>query len=111
MKIGTLTIKLNEIGGGGNAGVSDGFATKEFKIHQSVTAANWNVSDNVEVVTGAPTETLTNEQGDAMGWKNSDIWGLLLQLAVLVGILSFTGVMFLGVFDGQTDMDKMQMWC
>ena len=42
MKIGTLTIKLNEIGGGGNAGVSDGFATKEFKIHQSVTAANWN---------------------------------------------------------------------
>ena len=28
MKIGTLTIKLNEIGGGGNAGVSDGFATK-----------------------------------------------------------------------------------
>ena len=61
MKIGTLTVKLNEIGGGGNNGVSDGFATKEFKIHQSVTAANWNVSDNVEVVTGAPTETLTNE--------------------------------------------------
>tara|TARA_R110000824_G_scaffold156873_5_gene330086 strand:+ start:2114 stop:3475 length:1362 start_codon:yes stop_codon:yes gene_type:complete len=61
MKIGTLTIKLNEIGGGGNAGVSDGFATKEFKIHQSVTASNWNVSDNVEVLTGAPTETLTNE--------------------------------------------------
>ena len=61
MKIGTLTVKLNEIGGGGNNGVSDGFATKEFKIHQSVTAANWNVSDNVEVVTVAPTETLTNE--------------------------------------------------
>tara|TARA_R110002020_G_scaffold271574_3_gene486777 strand:- start:918 stop:2327 length:1410 start_codon:yes stop_codon:yes gene_type:complete len=61
MKIGTLTIKLNEIGGGGNAGVSDGFATKEFKIHQSVTAANWNVSDNVEVLTGAPTITVTNE--------------------------------------------------
>ena len=61
MKVGTLTIKLNEIGGGGNAGVSDGFATKEFKIHQSVTAANWNVSDNVEVLTGAPTATLTNE--------------------------------------------------
>ena len=61
MKIGTLTIKLNEIGGGGNAGVSDGFATKEFKIHQSVTAANWNVSDNVEVATGAPTVTVTNE--------------------------------------------------
>ena len=61
MKIGTLTIKLNEIGGGGNAGVSDGFATKEFKINQSVTAANWNVSDNVEVLTGAPTVTVTNE--------------------------------------------------
>ena len=61
MKVGTMTIKLNEIGGGGNAGASDGFATKEFKIHQSVTAANWNVSDNVEVAIGAPTETLTNE--------------------------------------------------
>jgi len=61
MKIGTLTIELNEIGGGGNAGVSDGFATKEFKINQSVTAANWNVSDNVEVLIGAPTATLTNE--------------------------------------------------
>ena len=61
MKIGTLTIQLNEIGGGGNAGASDGFATKEFKINQSVTAANWNVSDNVEVLTGAPTVTVTNE--------------------------------------------------
>ena len=55
MKIGTLTIELNEIG------VGNGFATKEFKIHQSVTAANWNVSDNVEVSIGTPTETLTNE--------------------------------------------------
>ena len=61
MKVGTLTIKLNEIGGGGSAGVADGFATKEFKINQSVTAANWNVSDNVEVTIAAPTETLTNE--------------------------------------------------
>ena len=61
MKIGTLTIELNEIGGGGNAGVSDGFATKEFKIHASVTAANWNVSDNVEVLIGAPAVTVTNE--------------------------------------------------
>jgi len=55
MKIGTLTIELNEIG------ISDGFATKEFKIHQSVTAANWNVTDNVEVTIGTPTETLTND--------------------------------------------------
>ena len=55
MKIGTLTIELNEIG------IANGFSTKEFKIHQSVTAANWNVSDNVEVSIGTPTETLTNE--------------------------------------------------
>ena len=55
MKIGTLTIELNEIG------IANGFATKEFKIHQSVTAANWNVRDNVEVSIGTPTETLTNE--------------------------------------------------
>ena len=61
MKIGTLTIELNEIGGGGNAGAADGFNTKEFKINQSVTAANWNVSDNVEVSIGAPTVTVTNE--------------------------------------------------
>ena len=54
MKIGTLTIELNEIG------IADGFSTKEFKIHQSVTAANWNVSDNVEVSIGVPSETLTN---------------------------------------------------
>ena len=55
MKIGTLTIELNEIG------VADGFASKEFKIHQSVTAANWNVSDNFEVSIGTPSETLSNE--------------------------------------------------
>jgi hypothetical protein len=55
MKIGTLTIELNEIG------IANGFSTKEFKIHQSVTAANWNVSDNVEVSIGVPSETLTNE--------------------------------------------------
>ncbi len=61
MKIGTLTIQLNEVGGGGNAGARDGFATKDFKIKQSVTAANWNVIDNVEVAIGAPTATLTNE--------------------------------------------------
>ena len=54
MKIGTLTIELNEVG------MANGFATKEFKIHQSVTASNWNVSDNVEVTIGAPSETLTN---------------------------------------------------
>ena len=61
MKIGTLTIQLNEIGGGGTNGAADGFATNEFKINQSVTAANWNVSDNVEVTIAAPTITVTNE--------------------------------------------------
>ena len=55
MKIGTLTVSLNEVGMG------NGFAHEEFKIHQSVTAANWNVADNVEVVIGAPSETLSNE--------------------------------------------------
>ena len=55
MKIGTMTIELNEIG------IANGFATKEFKIHASVTGANWNVSDNVEVTIGAPAETLNNE--------------------------------------------------
>ena len=51
----SLTISLNEIG------VNNGFSSKDFKIHQSVTAANWNVSDNVEIAIGTPTETLTND--------------------------------------------------
>ena len=55
IKVGTMTIELNEIG------LANGFGTKEFKIHESVTAANWNVSDNVEVTIGAPAETLNNE--------------------------------------------------
>ena len=54
MQIGTLTISLNEVGAG------NGFSSKEFKIHQSVTAANWNVSDNVEVTIASPSATLTN---------------------------------------------------
>tara|TARA_Y100000296_G_scaffold86057_1_gene124504 strand:- start:1140 stop:2321 length:1182 start_codon:yes stop_codon:yes gene_type:complete len=55
IKLGTLTISLNEVG------IADGFSTKEFKIHESVTAANWEVTDNVEVSIGVPSETLTNE--------------------------------------------------
>ena len=55
LRLGTLTISLNEIG------IGNGFASKEFKIHQSVTAANWYVTDNVEVSIGVPTETLTND--------------------------------------------------
>ena len=49
MDIGTLTIRLNEVGDG------NGFATKEFVIATTVTAANWNVSDNVEVTVAEPT--------------------------------------------------------
>ena len=55
IKLGTLTISLNEVG------IADGFSTKEFKIHESVTAANWEVTDNVEVSIGVPSETLTND--------------------------------------------------
>ena len=55
MKVGTLTIKLNEVGAG------DGFATKEFKINGSVTASVWNVQNNVEVTVSVPGDTLTNE--------------------------------------------------
>ena len=49
MDIGTLTIRLNEVGDG------NGFATKEFVIATTVTAANWNVIDNVEVTVAEPT--------------------------------------------------------
>ena len=49
MEIGTLTIQLNEIGNG------DGFATKEFSITETVTGANWTVTDNVEVTIAEPT--------------------------------------------------------
>ena len=55
MKVGTLTIKLNEVGAG------DGFTTKNFKINQSVTASVWNVQNNVEVTVSVPGDTLTNE--------------------------------------------------
>ncbi len=49
MEVGTLTIQLNEIGNG------DGFATKEFSITETVTGANWTVTDNVEVTIAEPT--------------------------------------------------------
>ena len=35
-----------------------------------------------------------------MGWKNSDLWGLLIQIAVLIAILSLTGVVIVGVLNG-----------
>ena len=49
MDIGTLTIRLNEIGNG------DGFATKEFTVATTVTAQVWNVTGNVEVSIAEPT--------------------------------------------------------
>ena len=49
MDIGTLNIKLNEIGNG------DGFATKEFTVATTVTAQVWNVTGNVEVSVAEPT--------------------------------------------------------
>lgn len=48
MNVGTMKILLNEIGMG------NGFATKEFAIATSVTAANMTISDNVEVTIAEP---------------------------------------------------------
>jgi len=55
MKVGTLTISLNEVG------LGNGFATKEFTVASTVTASVWNVSDNVEVSIAVPSATLNNE--------------------------------------------------
>jgi len=49
MNVGTVRVELNEIGMG------NGFATKEFAIATSVTAANMTISDNVEVTIAEPT--------------------------------------------------------
>jgi len=48
MNVGTMEIVLNEIGMG------NGFATKEFTIATSVTAANITMEDNVEVTIAEP---------------------------------------------------------
>ena len=48
MDVGTLTVRLNEVGNDGD------FSTKEFSIASSVTAANWTVTDNVEVTIAEP---------------------------------------------------------
>ncbi len=48
MNVGTLQITLNEIGMG------NGFATKEFSIATTVTAANMTITDNVEVSISEP---------------------------------------------------------
>ncbi len=48
MDVGTARIKLNEIGNG------DGFATKDFTIATTVTAANMTINDNVEVSISEP---------------------------------------------------------
>ena len=49
MDIGTLTIRLNEVGEG------NGFATKEFTVATTVTAQVWNVTGNVEISIAEPT--------------------------------------------------------
>ena len=49
MNVGTIKIELNEIGMG------NGFATKEFAIATTVTAANMTIEDNVEVTIAEPT--------------------------------------------------------
>ena len=48
INVGTLIISLNEIG------IGDGFATKEFTIATTVTAANMEITDNVEVTIAEP---------------------------------------------------------
>ena len=49
MDIGTLNIKLNEVGQG------NGFDSKEFTVATTVTAQVWNVTGNVEVSIAEPT--------------------------------------------------------
>ena len=48
MNVGTIEILLNEVGMG------NGFATKEFTISTTVTAANMIIEDNVEVTIAEP---------------------------------------------------------
>ena len=48
MNVGTLQIELNEIGQG------NGFATKEFTVATTVTGANIEITDNVEVSISEP---------------------------------------------------------
>ena len=48
LSVGTLEILLNE------SGMGNGIATKEFTISTSVTAANMEISDNVEVIIAEP---------------------------------------------------------
>ena len=49
MDIGTLNIKLNEVGQG------NGFDSKEFTVATTVTAQVWNVTGNVETTIAEPT--------------------------------------------------------
>ena len=48
MNVGTLRVELNEIGQG------NGFATKEFSVATTVTGANIEITDNVEVTISEP---------------------------------------------------------
>ena len=54
LDIGTLIIRQNEIGNDSD------LATKEFQIQNTVTAANWTVTDNVEITMSEPAVQLGN---------------------------------------------------
>jgi len=54
LDIGTLVIRQNEIGNDSD------LATKEFQITNTVTGANWTVTDNVEITMSEPAVQLGN---------------------------------------------------
>ena len=54
LDIGTLIIRQNEIGNDSD------LATKEFQITNTVTGANWTVTDNVEITMSEPATQLGN---------------------------------------------------
>ena len=54
LDIGTLTIRQNEVGHDSD------LATKEFQITNTVTGANWTVTDNVEITMSEPAVQLGN---------------------------------------------------
>ena len=55
MDIGVLKIRQNEVGHDGN------LVTKEFQVTETVTGANWTVTDNVELIFSEPALDKGNE--------------------------------------------------
>jgi hypothetical protein len=55
MDIGVLKIRQNEVGHDGN------LVTKEFQVAETVTGANWTVTDNVELIFSEPALDKGNE--------------------------------------------------